>query len=81
MPSLSSFRPTAKPSKARSTTNAVMPRCFAAGSTVAKTRKKSASAAFVIHSLRPVSTQSPPSRTARVASENASLPAAASDSA
>ena len=58
-----------------------MPRWPAAGSTVANTMKKSASAAFVIHSLRPVSTQSPPSRTARVVSEKASLPDAASDSA
>ena len=81
MPSLSSFLPTANPSLARSTRNAVMPRCPAAGSTVANTMKKSASAAFVIQSLRPVSTQSSPSRTARVARENASLPAAASDSA
>ena len=81
MPSLSSFLPTVKPSKPRSMRNAVMPRYPAAGSTVANTMKRSASAAFVIQSLRPESTQSVPFRAARVASENASLPEAASDSA
>ena len=81
IPSLSSFLPTVKPGVLRSTMQAVMPLWRAAGSIVAKTMKTSASFAFVIQSLRPLSTRSPPASTARVCSANASLPDPASDSA
>ena len=83
MPSLSSFLPTEKPEKSRSTNKAVMPLYPAAGSTVAKTTKNPASAALVIHNLRPVSRYSAASldNTARVVSANASEPEPASDNA
>src|SRR6185312_13884466 len=81
MPNLSSFLPTENPAKPRSTMNAVMPRYPAEGSTVANTMNISASAPFVIHNLRPVSTQSSPRRSARVANPNASDPEPGSDNA
>ena len=81
MPSLSSFFPISKPGVSRSTMKLVMPRWPAAGSTLAMTRNRPASAALVIHSLRPVSTHASPSSTARVRSAKASLPAEASESA
>ena len=56
MPSLSSFLPTARPGRSCSTTNAVMPRWPASGSTLAMTMKSPASRALVIQSLRPVMT-------------------------
>ena len=81
MPSLSSFLPIAKPGNWRSTRKLVMPLYPFAGSTVAITMKSSASAAFVIQSLRPVSSKWSPLSVARQASANASEPEPASDSA
>ena len=79
MPSLSSFFPTENPGNPRSTRNAVMPRYPASGFAFAKTMNRSASAALVIHSLRPVSAQWSPRSTARVAMAKASLPEPASE--
>src|SRR3990172_9338899 len=79
IPSLSSFLPTLNPDVLRSITNAVMPLYPCFGSTLANTRKMSASAPLVIHSLRPVRTQSPSCFVARVVSPNASDPEPGSD--
>ena len=81
IPSLSSFLPTLKPGESRSTKKAVMPRCPALGSALAKTRNKPDSLALVIHSLRPLMTNASPFRSALVCMAKASLPDPASESA
>src|ERR1035438_10259674 len=80
-PSLSSFFPTWKPGNSRSTRNAVTPLYPAAGLALANSRKKPASAALVIHSLRPLSRKWSPRSSARVAMAKASEPDPASESA
>ena len=61
--------------------NAVMPLCFLARSTVAKTRKWSAMSARLIQILWPLSTYASPSRRAVVARLPASVPTPGSVSA
>ena len=78
-PSLSSFLPTWKPGNSRSIRNAVTPLYPASGLALAKSRKKPASAALVIHSLRPLSRKWSPWSSARVAMAKASEPDPASD--
>ncbi len=75
MPSFFSFAITAKPGRSVSTMKALMPLCFCSGSAIAKTISRSAWAPLVMKFFIPLSTQSSPSRTARVCWLAASVPA------
>ncbi len=79
MPSLFSFLPMENPGKPRSTRNPVIPLYPLEGSALAKTMKSPASAPLVIQNFRPVSDQSLPFFSARVARAKASLPLPGSD--
>src|SRR6187200_2058338 len=81
MPSLRSFGPTAKPGSSACTTNAEMPLAPLSGSVTAITVYQVECPPLEIQHLAPLSTQSSPSRRARVRMEAASLPASRSDSA
>ena len=80
IPSLRSFGPTEKPGSSAWTTNAEIPFAFLPESVTAITVYQEDSPAFVIQHLVPSSTQSSPSRRARVFIAAASEPASRSDS-
>ncbi len=81
MPSLRSLVPTTNPGSSLCTTNAEMPLAFFSGSVTAITVYQVDTPAFVIQHLVPLSTQSSPSRRARVFIAAASEPASRSESA